>query len=340
MAITVNNVSIHRCLADGTFTEEGTYLHVSFEWDSGEDYTEVRMRWRNDFESVWTSDSVYAAKAGSVNKIYGGGNIDPERRYIFVISVIAPSSKKHFPIVLKTPHYTIDRRHLGTGISFGKTAELDDVMDVDYQTRMLGGILQPIIPFGTDLNDVVIPNTYTGGSMSTHEYANCPMTSGTFILKVEAAGDEGQLRQTFTHCHKFAPKTFTRFYYGDAWGSWMHVDNTEFVLYENSSGGSGTVSLSQSASDFTYLDIYYTDNNGKGGGHARVMNPDGKQVQLSLIEATSSTVFLRQTVYGIAGKDLLPNTSAASIVRITTGSGAVPTIGTNYIRIVKIIGRA
>ncbi len=119
----------------------------------------------------------------------------------------------------------------GLGMAIGKIAELSNVLDIGFQTRFSGGILHPVLEPNTDLNDVLIPNTYVGANVSTYNYANCPLTSGTFSLEVIGQGEEGQVMQTISLCHKTASKKYTRTYYQGSWGDWQPVI-TEKRLYD------------------------------------------------------------------------------------------------------------
>lgn len=108
----------------------------------------------------------------------------------------------------------------GKGIAFGKTSERAGV-EIGWATFLSGGFMPIVLPDGTDLNTVTTPNTYAGRSISEAEYANTPITSGTFTLEVFPAGDAGQLGQRFTYCSKTAMAVYARFYYQSSWGSWV-----------------------------------------------------------------------------------------------------------------------
>lgn len=99
--------------------------------------------------------------------------------------------------------------------------EENGIVDLNLQTRFLGGILQPVLADGTDLNTVMTPNTYTLKNNTNAKYSNCPVTSGTGTLTVESSGEEGQVHQVFTSCSKTNPMTYERFYYADSWGEWV-----------------------------------------------------------------------------------------------------------------------
>lgn len=119
----------------------------------------------------------------------------------------------------------------GFGIAFGKIAQLTNVLDIGFQTRFMGGILQPVLEAGTDLNseEMRVPNTYTLKSVQSAGYTcggnAIPLTSGTGMLKIETFGEEGQTRQIIEVCHKTNPLRYERFYYQGAWGDWLCTTN-------------------------------------------------------------------------------------------------------------------
>ena len=58
-----------------------------------------------------------------------------------------------------------------------------------------------------------------------------------------------------------------------------NMDTFRKVLYNNTTGTNGTVTLSETSANFTYLDIFYHDNN-NDHGHVRVYSPNGKRAIL------------------------------------------------------------
>jgi hypothetical protein len=118
----------------------------------------------------------------------------------------------------------------GLGMAVGKVAELAGVLDIGFKTRFMGGILHPVLEPETDLNDVLTPNTYVGANISTYNYANCPLTSGTFTLEVVGMGEDGQAKQRLTYCHKTLAKAWERIYYAESWGEWVCVSDFDGQL--------------------------------------------------------------------------------------------------------------
>lgn len=109
------------------------------------------------------------------------------------------------------------------------------------------------------------------------------------------------------------------------------------ILYDSSSAG--TITLSDSIANYDYVDIYFTDNNSRGAGVARLIAPtSSKTVDLSLVEASSATsTYIRRTAYICKGTTLTPNTTTAGYVLIS-GTSISHTTGSNYILIKQVIG--
>ena len=66
------------------------------------------------------------------------------------------------------------------------------------------------------------------------------------------------------------------------------------VLYSNGTGTNGTVTLSETSANFTYLDIYYYKSESDMGGniyeHIRVLNPNGRIVPLANTHVATNTI--------------------------------------------------
>lgn len=113
----------------------------------------------------------------------------------------------------------------------------------------------------------------------------------------------------------------------------------EHVLFNNPDGAAAAVTLSQSAADFTYLEIYFEDNNLDGAGYTKIYNPDGKEVDLSVIEATPSNMtYIRRTSYSISGKTITPLNTGYLNFGASTGTSTTVATGTNYLRITRVVG--
>lgn len=105
-------------------------------------------------------------------------------------------------------------------------------------------------------------------------------------------------------------------------------------LYSNTSGSSGTITLSDSALNYDKLYIEFIDNDGTVGSK-EITSPNGKNVYLS-ITYPGSVSYKKDVIVSISGTSITPQTYST----ITFRSGQSPTINssTNYIYITKVIG--
>lgn len=74
-------------------------------------------------------------------------------------------------------------------------------------------------------------------------------------------------------------------------------------LYNNTSGTNGTITLSQSAANFTKIKIYYKDINDSYGS-VEVYAPNGKNVELNAIKNGASSLVLYNSIIQISGTAL------------------------------------
>lgn len=105
-------------------------------------------------------------------------------------------------------------------------------------------------------------------------------------------------------------------------------------LYDNSSGTTGTVTLSETSANFTYLEIFYS----KSGCYSsvKIYNPNGKTVTLHLLNSYGTTAiqYLNANV-SISGTTITKGNSNAMNCS-ETGAGGV--FNENNITITKVIG--
>lgn len=336
----ITNLSIGRCDNTGLPSDTGLNALISFDWACDQDLVSIVVNWESETGGSGSASIEGSGTSGNVSAVVGNDSLSTESTYSISVVVTDSNGYSYAFGTLNGTKFVIDFLAGGTGAAFGKPAELDGVLDVGFKTRFFGGLVPLVLEPETDLNTVLIPNTYTGENISNFNYENCPIDNGTFTLLVESCGEDGQIRQTFSSCSKYKPERFVRFYYQTAWGDWFWANTDEYVLYENSEGTAEAITLSASVSHYRYMEIYYTDNNGKGQGYTKVWNPNNKVVHLQLQEA-GSNVYFRQTAYKVSGTTMTPDITTASYVKVNMTSGAVSvSIETNYIKIVRVIGRA
>lgn len=108
------------------------------------------------------------------------------------------------------------------------------------------------------------------------------------------------------------------------------------VLFSGATNG--TVTLSENAASFDYLEIFFTDNNNRGGGYTKVYQPDGKEIHLVLVETNGSgSFYLRHANYSISGASIAPITNKAGYSYYNGSSWSNGNNG-NYIKIYRVVG--
>lgn len=344
-------LKVTRCDQNGTDDDAGVYAHVSFNWSTDKSVSNIVIDWTSETDSYGFDDPFSPGGVeGSVSRTVGG-SFSIDSTYSIKISVADELGTSYAFSTLPGATFPIDILE-DVGIAFGKPAELEGVADFGWKARFNKGLLPPVIPPGTDLDTIFTPNTYVGANITDNVYVNCPVTTGTFTLIVISGGEHGQVRQEFISCDMSRPRRFVRFYHSKSdgtqgWGDWMNGSTEEIVLYENSSGTAASFNIpAPNISDYQYLEIYYTDNNGLKGGYTKVQNPAfGDTICLSITEsADGGVIYFRQSKYTLVNAST-NNTTAftlktSSYVTFNTGTGGHGfSTSTNYIKIKKIVGR-
>lgn len=103
---------------------------------------------------------------------------------------------------------------------------------------------------------------------------------------------------------------------------------------------SGVVNLSDTLSNYEYVEIFFADNNGVQGGYTKIHGLDGTvKVCLSIIEAASKeTTYIRRTAYTLSGKTITPNTTTAGYHQLANTTLIPSNNSTNYIYITRVVG--
>ena len=73
------------------------------------------------------------------------------------------------------------------------------------------------------------------------------------------------------------------------------------VLYNNASGTAGTVTLSDSAENYTYLEIFYRSSGNNACGSVKVFSPNGKLVHLGTIHYIADYDYAKFALVNVSG---------------------------------------
>ena len=234
----ISSLAVRRCDADGTLNDQGESAQVTFDatisnpaldrmYNTG-GYT---LEYKKSAETTYTvvelidyDDCFDATEATYIFSADSGSSYDVR------LTAYDDFGKTSKTTSVSTAYTIMHWKANGYGMAIGKVAELDNVIDIGMQTRMLGGILHPVLEPETDLNDIRTPNTYVGANVSNYNYLTCPLTTGTFTLEVVGMGEDGQVKQRLTYCHKTASRVWERIYYSSSWGDWVCVSDFDGQL--------------------------------------------------------------------------------------------------------------
>lgn len=307
--------------------------------------------------------TIAASEANSIN-------IDTS--YVVKITLSDGGGNTTTAVTLTGNTYAIDFLAGGKGVAFGGAASLEDTAHFQWAARfdkpvygMVRGLGKlPKIEPGSDFNsymDFGVWAVYANADTITMK--NMPKLykytfeddSGSIwigragILEVYSPTGEGMRSSEWSYIRqRFIPyslsfpimeRDITR-NASNVWnyGGWYKTSETFGTLYDNASGSTGIITLSQSASNYEYLEIFFTDNNGEKGGYTKIHYPYEKPVNLSVIEAGGTTTHIRRTSYTISATTMTPDTTNAGFVKLT-GTAVSHTTGTNYIKITRVVGR-
>lgn len=104
------------------------------------------------------------------------------------------------------------------------------------------------------------------------------------------------------------------------------------ILYENNSGSAGTITLSDYAYNYDFLEIYFADhNNGNIKQMIKVENPDGKNAQMQILSQSGTDIRVNVQRATISGKTI---TKQYGQVNYMSGGNYT----TNEIYIEKVVG--
>lgn len=232
----ITNLSIVRVDSSDVLSDSGTTARVAFSWACDKTVSSITIQWKLATASSYGNSKTVTASgtSGTVHQLIS--TFSTESSYDIRITVADSSGSSYVAGVLPSMKFILDFLAGGNGAAVGKAAEQAGVFDIGFKTRFFGGLLYPVIEPDTDLNNVMVPNTYAGENASTYNYGHCPISSGTFTLEVMSAGPNGQLLQRLTVCDKTKAAVYERFYYTNAWGDWTGgwiypTLGSDFVMY-------------------------------------------------------------------------------------------------------------
>lgn len=125
---------------------------------------------------------------------------------------------------------------------------------------------------------------------------------------------------------------------GIAWAKVRDSRNWGVSLYDNTTGTSGTVTLSETSTNFTYLEIFFKSTDDTSYFSQKVYSPNGKNVEafINMYGASNYRMHSMDKRYKISGTSI--TVAQASYVGYYTNGGTPVVNAYDNINIVKVVG--
>lgn len=134
--------SVDRCDSNSILNDEGTYALIEFDWACDLSGTTIIVESKKSISNVWTTEySVSNAESsGSTSVVIGNGALASDVTYDIRLTVSDANGMSDKTAILTAKNYPIDVYAEGKGVAFGKPAELEDTLDVDFKGLFRNGL--------------------------------------------------------------------------------------------------------------------------------------------------------------------------------------------------------
>ncbi len=126
--------SLDRCTSSGTYTDDGTYAKIIFNWSTEYPVSSMKVEYKLSTSSSWISGGSISASgtSGTSQKIFGG-SLDSESQYNVMITVADSNGSSIAIKTLGAMTFEIDFLSGGKGVAIGKPAT-NKGFEVAYDT--------------------------------------------------------------------------------------------------------------------------------------------------------------------------------------------------------------
>ena len=344
----ITNFTANRCNSDGTINESGVYIKVTFNWATDKTVKTIQIQHRQHTQANWTNSHNGTISAsgtsGNVSAIIGNDGYSTEISYYIRAYVSDNDGTTYSPTLsIGTIKYPIDIKKEGKGVAIGKAAEEENMFDVGWDAKFRGelrkneGYHKSYRGHATNLDTAIIHGYYAVNT----ETANVPTSNKYGILEViESRGRNWQYGDGSSWVWQVFRNTSGDEYHrvgvnSQTMASWERSFRAK-VLYDNPSGTTGNVGLSESAANFTIFEIYFkTNDNQVTCGCCKVYKPNGKYATIvASYPNANGTAFIKLKNVLISDINITPLCASESAI---TGN-TIGISGTDCIYITHVIG--
>lgn len=194
----ITNLSCYRCNPNGTENPEGTRVNAKFSSEIAElnglnDKT-CTLYYRELTGSTWLN-----AGSKTIDYIVENGEFisDPvfsvEKSYELKFAVEDFFGAVESFSEISQAFTIIDFNVSGKGFAIGKVSEVPDALEFGMKTIFIGGIEYSVLDSGTDLNELMVPNTYV--LIPDNLYYNAPYEDSVCLLEIVGTTNAGLLQR-------------------------------------------------------------------------------------------------------------------------------------------------
>lgn len=212
----INNLTNIRCNSDGSYSDEGQYASISFDWSTDRSVSTIKIVCNSATTNVSASGT-----SGHVSKVVGNNGLSTEYSYDATVSVSDSGGTTTRGTTVAPLSYIMDYSSSG-GVGIGTVAPDERKMKVNIPVYLSRGIIGEQLVYAGDLNNYKTPGIYYADSYDLgNSIKNVPIDAA-FYLEVLLLGDIGY-DFIVQRCTTYDGRgIFTRNYqeYDDAWSEW------------------------------------------------------------------------------------------------------------------------
>ena len=327
----------------------------------------VTLYYKSESDTSWRTASVLTnSKNTTVTYCLDGFSTNLSYNLYATISDQYYGSGKSQTLTVFSEERILSIRPNGTGVAFGKMASTDSVLDSKWPIRTDGSVTAT---GGLTAGSSTQTSAPTNG-ISVHDIRNVTVTPNSlgdknanfYFQKVNniwhsilhAKGYSGTYAawELAGNAHNSSNDNALKYRQGigDTWQDWQTVltnkNYTDYsapkpvTLYNNSSGTTGTVTLSETAANYSYLEIFLYKDGTSGWWSVKVPSPNGKTVQVGTTYYTNASGVGLQVIgktVSVSGTSITAGTEF--YMNFNDSTGAVKAIGgQTSIKIMRVDG--
>lgn len=357
----------YRVNSAGNSDDSGTYVKcdyaLSYASVNNTNKVTVQIMYKQNTASSYSSTTALSAGTStSGSKTLSSISLSSTYNIYAKITDTYGGASQSVTVTVFSAERILNVRPNGSGIAFGKMAESNNLLESKWPAKFDAGITigtstQDSAPAsGIAVHDVrnatITPNSF--GDKNANFYFDQISSTWHSILHMKGWAGEYAAWELAGNAHNTSRDNSLKYRQGlgSTWGSWQKVV-TSVDLY-SSTGTTGTITFSSSATNYSYLEIFYTDNNSRQANSVKIYSPNGKYVTLSCVEPSTTNdeprIYIRTSGWTISGTSMTPGRSDLSgqnqgvygqFYPDAGGVGTkvdVKTTKNNYIKIVKVVG--